>query len=198
MITYLSEIKVKTEPSIEPVTRTEAKAYAKVDYTDDDSLIDVLITSARKQAEKYCNRAFITQVLQAYWSQFGAKVYIPRSPIQSVDEVKRIKLNESDILTVDSDFYVQGIDEKFILFATAWKLSAGHSPSDRFIDYELQVEFTAGYGALTTDVPAGIREAIMKIVATNYENRQNVSEQSFSKIPESAKTLLNSYKIWHI
>ena len=40
-----------TEPVNEPVTLVEAKAYLRVDTTDEDTLIATLITAARQWVE---------------------------------------------------------------------------------------------------------------------------------------------------
>ena len=197
-MTLLSEVKVHAAPSVEPITLTEAKAYMKVDYTNDDTLIeDVLIPSARQMVEKMINKSLITQTLKAYYTSFGEVVHLPYSPVQSVSSVKRIQQNTSTTLTVDSDYYVQGLDEKFLIISSPYSFShLGHSPSDSLTATELQVEYIAGYGAAASDVPAIIKEAIRKIVAFNYENR-NEDEAGLS-IPTSAINLLNKYRVWQI
>lgn len=52
---------IVTEPSIEPVTLSDVKAYAKIDGSDDDGLLNDLIMTARQSVEKYLKRALITQ-----------------------------------------------------------------------------------------------------------------------------------------
>ena len=80
-MSLLSEVKVHAAPAVEPITLTEAKAYMKVDYTNDDTLIeDVLIPSARQMVEKMLNKALITQTLKAYYTTFGKVVDLPYSP----------------------------------------------------------------------------------------------------------------------
>ncbi len=52
-----------TEPSSEPVTLTQVKNYARIDFTDsgNDSVLTGLISSARKYCEGITGRAFATQ-----------------------------------------------------------------------------------------------------------------------------------------
>ena len=40
---------IVTEPSIEPVTLSDVKAYAKIDGSDDDGLLNDLIMTARSR-----------------------------------------------------------------------------------------------------------------------------------------------------
>lgn len=196
-MSLLSEVKVHAAPAVEPITLTEAKAYMKVDYTNDDTLIeDVLIPSARQMVEKMLNKALITQTLKAYYTTFGKVVDLPYSPVQSVSSVKRIQQNTTTTLTVDSDYYVQGLDQKFLLISSPYDLPPGHSPTDSYKGAELLVEYVAGYGTAASDVPAIIKEAIRKIVAFNYENRNE--DEAGLEIPSSAKNLLNKYRTWQI
>lgn len=180
---------------MEPITKTEAKDYMKVDFTDDDMLIEsTLIPSARQMAEKWLNRSLITQTLQAYYSSFGDKVYLPFSPVQSVTSVKRILLNVTTTLTVNEDYYVQGLDDKFLMMSTPYRLQPGQSPTDILRHWELQVEYKTGYGDAGSEVPEIILEAIRKIVATNYEMRQNSSDTQHFRMPDDAKKLLSGYR----
>jgi len=196
-MTLLSEVKVSSAPAVEPVSLSDAKAYMKVDYTDDDTMIeDVLIPSARQMVEKNMNRSLITQTLKAYYSTYDQKVMLPYSPIQSVTTVKRIDLNTITTLTVNNDFYVQGLDDKYLLMTSPYNLPPGHSPNDTLKGSQLEVEYVAGYGAAATDVPGIIREAIFKTIAFNYENRNE--DEAGMELPKSAVRLINAYRKWQI
>ena len=39
----------------------------------------------------------------------------------------------------------------------------------------VEIDFTAGYGALATDVPAPLREALLLLIAHWYENREPIA-----------------------
>lgn len=55
---------VLTPPSSEPITLTQAKAYLRVDFNDDDQLIADTITRARSLCETITGRAFATQQIE--------------------------------------------------------------------------------------------------------------------------------------
>lgn len=57
--------RVVTEPTVEPVTLSEAQDYLRVDSGDDDAQITRLITASRKYCEHVTGRAFATQSILA-------------------------------------------------------------------------------------------------------------------------------------
>jgi hypothetical protein len=59
-----SIFKVITPPSQEPITLSDAKAYMRIDFTDEDTLISELITRARSYAETVTGRALATQQIE--------------------------------------------------------------------------------------------------------------------------------------
>jgi uncharacterized phiE125 gp8 family phage protein len=197
----LTEIKVVTPPAVELALAT-VKSYLRIDFTDDDTLITMLIQSARERAEQYCNRAFITQTLEVYYDQIEKTFTLPRAPIQSVGTVKLIYLSETSTLTQNADYYVMGNQDQWItITATTYNLPPGFSPGDDISRYHLDVTYTAGYGSSYANVPMGIQEAIMKMVGAAYEVREDVfltsrlGTSGLVEIPNDAKRLLNAYRV---
>ena len=197
----LTELKVVTPPATELLLST-VKSYMRVDFTDDDTLITSLIQSARERAEQYCNRAFITQTLEAYYDKIEKNFTLPRAPIQSVGAVKLIYLNEVSTLTQNADYYVMGNQDQWItITATTYNLPPGFSPGDDLSRYHLDVTYTAGYGNSYSNVPMGIQEAIMKMVSAAYEVREEVAAYTRNgiinlvEIPNDAKSLLSAYRV---
>lgn len=56
--------KVITPPALEPITATDAKAFLRIDWSDDDVLVGALISRARVWAESVTHRALATQTIQ--------------------------------------------------------------------------------------------------------------------------------------
>ena len=54
----MAGIIVQSEPAKEPVSVAVAKNFLRVEITDDDVLIGVLITAAREACEMFCSRSF--------------------------------------------------------------------------------------------------------------------------------------------
>lgn len=56
---------VLTPPSVEPVSLADVKAFARVDFDDEDTVIAGLIVDARQEAEKITKRALAPQTIRA-------------------------------------------------------------------------------------------------------------------------------------
>ena len=50
-----------TPPAAEPVTLAQAKAFLRIDYTQEDALIELAITAARQAAEHYLRLVLVPQ-----------------------------------------------------------------------------------------------------------------------------------------
>ena len=70
-------LRLTVAPTSEPITRAEAKAFAKVDVTDDDSLIDALITAARQLVETEQNRQLMPATYELTLDEFPSSSNCP-------------------------------------------------------------------------------------------------------------------------
>lgn len=173
-------VKVTTDAASEPVTKTEFKDYAAVDYSDDDNLIDDLIVAARKMVEDYIQRKIGSQTLTAHWTSYPKFLRLPYAPINSVTTVKTIDSEGTKTTLVNAtDYFVKGDDDKYIEFGS-------------YGNYGLEVIYTAGY----TTVPKALKSAILRVVANLYEHRGDDSE-SF-QLDTLTKQLAKPYKVMSI
>jgi uncharacterized phiE125 gp8 family phage protein len=177
-------------PAVEPVTLAEARAHTRVDDTADNSLVQALITAARRAAEAYTRRAFITQSWAMYFDEAPTGNYfeIPKAPLVGISSI--VTYSDADAATTfaASNYYVDLITRpgRVVLRSTAdW-------PTFERVANGFVVNFVAGYGATGSDVPAEIRQAILMIVSHLYENRGDTD----ADMPRVAQMLLDPYKDW--
>lgn len=194
---------VKTAPGTEPVTTAEAKTHARVDTSDEDTLIDSLITAARMRVEQHLQRALIDTTFTMTLDEFGpniawwprsflaSDIRLPRSPVQSVDEIRYIDDSGVQQTLAASKYRV----DKSSLVARITPSYAETWPTTRPITNAVEIDFTAGYGAAASDVPEPIRQAIKVLVSTWYDHRQSLSEASVSTVPIQAEYLLGPYRV---
>jgi len=98
-----------TPPAGEPISLAEAKLHLRVDFDDDDSLIQILISAARQAAETITNRQLVTarwrMVLDGFpgpslmgvpagqtFTLPGHAVLLPKSPVASVVEIRYLDM----------------------------------------------------------------------------------------------------------
>ena len=180
--------KVTTEPAIEPITVDELKLFARIDGSDEDTLLESFITSARLHIENYLNRSLIEQTITMkmdYWS--GETIEIPRPPLISITAVET--LDESDTATVysSSNYFLNTQSEPGLLI-----LKNGVTPPQNTTRFYggYQIRYKAGYGATAASVPKSSRDALKQWATSMYENRAVGSEP-----PDEVKPLLDFYRV---
>ena len=177
-------------PAIEPVLLAEAKNHLRVDndITQDDMLITMLIGAARRYAEMYCNRSFITQqwrlVLDSFpgpslsgvpfgvtYSLPGHAILLERGPVLSLDSIIYTAMDGTEVPMPMTDWTADlsgGLARVTPKFGKIWPIPIPQIGA-------VKVNYTAGYGPSAADVPEGIRQWILLRVSTLYENREEVA-----------------------
>lgn len=200
-------------PSAEPVTRAEAKNHLRVDsdLTSDDTLIDMLISAARRYAEAYCGRSFITQkwrlVLDAFpgpsllgvpagtsYSLPGHAVLLEKGHVLSVDQIQYQDMAGAWQTMASTDYVAElsgDLARITPVFGKIWP-----TPTLPQIG-AVRIDYTAGYGAAATDVPEGIRQWILLRLTTMYENREEIAVLNRGKVEALpfVDSLLDPYRI---
>lgn len=187
-------------PGVEPLTTAEAKTHLRVDTADDNDYIDALILAARQQAESITRRALITQTWKYYLAQFPLAtpgqfpnaIEMPLAPLQSVTSVKYTDNDGVEQTVSSGDYDVDiNIEPGRIIpsFGNVW-------PSTRYQPNSVVIEYKAGYGGASTNIPAQIIHAIKLLIGHWYENRESVvTGTQVNEIPDTVQYLLDRYII---
>jgi len=186
-------LETRTAPTTEPVDTADAKQHLRVDTSDDDTYIDGLVMAARMRVEEYLQRALITTEYTMKVDLFSADViFLPRSPVQSVDEIRYIDDGGVQQTLAPSKYRAD-------LTSTTPRITAAYSetwPTTRPIMNAIEVDFTAGYGDSASDVPEPIRQAIRILVGTWYDDGRSAIQigSVASALPKTADYLLGPYR----
>lgn len=165
---------ISTPPIVEPVNVTEAKAWLKVDWDSEDSLIETLISAAREKCEQYTNRAFISQgITETFGINDG--IILSRGEVISLDSVT---VGET---VLASDQYTVNNDN------AGYCITLATLPDDL-----VTVVYTAGYGTSPDDVPNVIVVAIYLMIAEMYDSRSDMVK----RLPTASENLLNTVRRW--
>lgn len=182
-------VTVITEPNIEPITIDELKIFARIDGTEEDSLLLTFIKAVRTQAELYLGRKLIQQTLRAvmdYWPD--RKVQLPYSPLISVSKVAT-RDEDGTETTFSSDNYYAVTEAIPGYVAIKNAIANPDNGGDRCFGGYI-IEYVAGYGDEITDVPAPIINALYLWATDAYENRVVRNEP-----PPEAKVGLDLFRV---
>lgn len=184
--------KLITAPSVEPIDATTLKLWCRIDGTDDDTLVSLLIPAARQACEAATGRALITQTWEAVLDAWpcGSAIELQRAPVLAITSVKYIDPDGVE-QTMDSADYSLDSDSE-----PGWLLPAYGTDWPTALDTAnaIRVRYTAGYGAAATDVPQALRMWIALTAAAAYKDREGTSDKPLSRNP-ALEGLLDPYRI---
>ncbi|ASQ10646.1 head-tail connector protein [Sinorhizobium meliloti] len=182
-------------PDAKPVSLVEAKGAAKVDFDDDNALIEGMIDAAISRLDGWSGvlgRCLINQEWRLSLCDWPTCRFI-RLPFPDVSAATVKYFDEDNAeQTVSASLVTRLEDER----GTIIRFSDDFAFPSVFDDRGdgVQVEFTAGYGENAADVPHAIRTAILLIVAHWYNNREASTEGQQSEIPFGASALIAPFR----
>ena len=189
-------LKLITPPADWPVSLVEAKAHLRVDFADDDALIEIFRKAATDEAEKFTGRALIEQTWDLYLDAFpAAEIKIPRPPL--IEVVGVFYGGAADEQTLPAAGYIVDDASEPARIALA---SNGSWPTLTTQANAVRVRFKAGYiddsSPAAANVPYAIKAAILLTIGTLYANRETVIVgQTATLLPWSAEQLLRRYRV---
>lgn len=154
-------------PATEPISVANAKAHARIDGNDEDTLIPFYIAAARDHVELYCGVRFAARngvVLQC--ESFDDFERLPEGPVSTVSGITYVD-TEGATQTLSTDVYEvrnTGLDASIVLkYNQTW-------PS---IQPGSLISVTANIGSAT--VPGAVTAALLLMFGHLYANREAVS-----------------------
>lgn len=199
-------IEVTSEPAIEPVTLIEARNYVRISHLDDDTLLESMITASRVFVEQYLNRKLITQTIKLTLDlpysdkldHLGDGVYDLPSTALSGDMPRVIKLYGEPIQSITSVVLYDQDGNNSTYSASNYYLDTGRLVQKRDAvwgvtfrpEAAMVVTYVAGYGSNASDVPGGIKQAILAHVQYMYDQRM------LCDMPQICLNILQPYKIY--
>jgi uncharacterized phiE125 gp8 family phage protein len=180
-----------TAPSIEPVSLNEAKAWLRLDNTDEDSMITALITAARLTVEAASRRLLISQnwrLVMDHWP-VGGIVKVQLSPFKTILAARSFDINGNATTYDPTGFIVDKASEPARIMAANNIAPVTGRP---FAGIELDVQL--GFGANASDVPQPLRQAILLLVALWFENRGDGIGGAGEPLPPAIKALITPFK----
>ena len=187
---------IVTPPASEPLTLAEAKSHLRVDFTDDDALINALISAARQHAEMVTQRQLVTATWKLVLDAFPGRsmtaqpagvpfslpahaILLNKSPVQAVASIKYLDMGGVQQTMPTTDYVVDTSCEPARItpvFGKIWPISLPQIGA-------IEILFTAGYGTPNNatpavwspvQVPEGIKAWMKMRIGSLYSNRAEV------------------------
>lgn len=165
----------------EPITLQEAKDYARIDGTTEDTLITSLIKMARQHCESYMGKSIVLKTVTIDSFTFPYQFQMPYGPLTN-------ELNISKCVT---------IDENNVETPLQYRVNAGLFPKLFILGGAQSYKFKLVYSAGFTTVPEDIKLAVKMMVNTLYERREDFSDLAAIESPLGVKALLMPYKTYN-
>jgi uncharacterized phiE125 gp8 family phage protein len=195
-------LEISSPPAIDLLSLDEAKAHLNITWDDDDDLLGDLIRAATEQTESHLSRSLLTQTVKLRlnrWPSCG-KIYLPRSPVQSVSSISYKEAVAGADTTLSSSLYtVVGArttpDAKAPLayiqpaYGQSW-------PSLYSVPENVTVTYVAGWLS-AEDVPVRIKQAAKIMLSDLYENRESRIVGTIVANLSTVDDLLANERIYH-
>jgi len=198
-----------TPPAAEPVSLAEAKLHLRVDFDEDDALIQVLISAARQAAEMLTQRQLVTARWRMVLDSFpgcgvmgvpagqtftlpGHAILLTKSPVASVLEICYLDMAGFSQVMPSAHYTVDKACEPARItpvFGQIWPVALPQIGA-------VSVTFDAGYGS-AADVPEGLKSWIKLRLGSLYAHREEVASMARGRIDPLpfVDGLLDPYKV---
>lgn len=181
-------------PAAEPIAPSDVKASARIDGTEFDSQLTIIIPALRRQAEGRLGRRLINQTVELVLDRFpAAEIDLQLPGVSSIVSVKYLDANGTE-QTLASNAYA--LDSASY---TAWLLPAAGQqwPETMASANAVRVRFVVGFGAAAADVPEDIRLWMIAHAVQLLNNPDGQGDGSIKPLP-FVDGLLDNYKVWRV
>lgn len=186
-----------TAPSADLIDVTAAKEHLRVDHSDDDDLIAGLIAAATAHLDGWggtLGRCLINQTWRETFRCFPPcdRLRVRLAPVGSVTSITYRDAADVE-QTLSTAAYAGPFTDALGAYVRLRNDAVWPSTYDR--DDAVSITYVAGYGAAPSDVPQGIRHAVLLLVGHWYANREPVNIGNIaSALPFAVDALLASHR----
>lgn len=180
--------KLDRTDDIEIITLTQAKANSKIEYSDEDGILQLYIDAIEDEIENITGRTIIERKIEIAIPDFTKKFVLPVAPVTAIDSVKYFNSVDEAEQTLDPAKYQligTSLDRQKVLF------NQEDLPTlDEDKELPVKITVTAGYTAAA--IPKDIKRAALLMFGT----AENYREDMPLKPHRSAYAILKHYKLY--
>ena len=184
-----SRVSIVTKPAAQPVTVSEVKSRARIDHSDDDTDIGVMIDEAVSKIERDNGIALMTQTWRMSMDVFPAHISLHGWPVKSVTSVKYRDVDGNE-QTLSSDVY--RLDTNSVPARISLKPNQSW-PTPESSYGAVWVDYVLGEGS-AADVNLDLKGAVLLFVTHRYDCRHLVDQKQLSEVPYAVAHLCREHR----
>ncbi len=159
-----------------PTALGEAKAYLRVEGTDEDAMLERLIGSAAELCERFVRQALLRRGFSETLELSGTWTRLGMTPVQAISGIQGLRSDGSSF-AFSADEYAIDIDAR----GDGWVRVT--SPDDAV---RMRVDYQAGLAADWTLLPEALRQGMVRLTAHLFTHRDAATDTG----PPAAVTAL--------
>lgn len=167
------------------ISTDDAKAWLKVDHSDEDAIINALRDAALEQCERHTGRTLRTSTFTITAPRFSDLARLPIGALTSVTSLQYYKENDATLHTLAATEYAAELlgDVMHIRYRQTTPTVDPYRPD--------AVTLTAFGGTRADEIPDNLRTAALMLLGHWYENRSAVHIGStVATLPMAVESLL--------
>lgn len=190
-----------TPPICLPITLTEAKLHLRVDGTDEDTLIQALISGAAEHVQNETGRQLLTATRRESFCLEPGRTTLLRLPFPPFVELVALE----DAAAVEA---LQADGTWAALPESQYRVGAGSDPGQVLLITpnlvcpsiaveNLRITYKCGYG-MPEDVPSVLKMSMLMLIAQFYKNREPTVAGSIAELPIGLDRILSLYRVMEV
>lgn len=172
--------KITNQAEFDIVTLDDAKAQCRLmpSFTMDDTYLTSLIEVCSDLAQTYTNRLLTVGTVDQVWEFYERSVFVFGGEVTEITSLTG-EDTSGDTVTIE--------DYTFNEVSQSLSIPSSYSSYTNFT-----ATFTAGYAT----VPSKVKQGILLMIASMYNNREDgLVGQTYQKLPFTSTALLNSVRL---
>lgn len=179
-------------PACEPINVGDVKPSARIDGSEFDSQLAIIIPALRSQAESRIGRFLINQVIELALDEFtGREIDLHLPGVSSIVSVKYFDESGNAQIVPTTAYQLDDVSyiSRLILNdGTCW-------PAIKRMPNGVRIRFIAGYGDAPGDVPQDIRLWMIAHAVQMVNAPDGLSDATIKPLP-FLDSLLDKYRVW--
>ncbi len=179
-----------TPPPTEPVSLVEARLYLRLDQSEEDGLLGTLITAARLMVEAASGRVLIDQgwrLVLDHWPE-GGEIRLPLSPVSAVSAARVYDAAGQAQTVSPAALALDVVADPPVIRVLGPVPEPGRERAG------IEIDIVAGYGPAAADVPALLRQAVLRLAARWFELRGDVVGRDAASLPQAIMALVAPFR----